>query len=258
MGKKKKTPKMPAYPGPSKTELDIQKQQLALMQQQLEQANKQMGYYEQDRIKAQEAMNAMVNGRPLTAEETALINSLGQQYQDTLTRGINEGPVAEAFNRQRSDAMAALAERGVLDSRTSRNILGDMEKERMRLLNDAISQAGLQKTELEKQFRFNAMNAEQARASMLTGANNQLANYAAGLQNSAMNLGSQAAASSQANRINKYNYDVQKSQLNYLYPQNSGGFMSRISGGLGGALGGLSTGWPWGAVLGGTLGVLGI
>lgn len=259
MGKKKK-PKTVKFPGPTETEKQIQQLQLQLMQQQIAQGQESYAQQKADRTQMLDALNKLTNGRPLTAEETALVNDLGNQYTDNLMRGIESGIVGQQLDRNRADAIGELAARGVLSSSTGAQVLGGLEKERARLIADAQQQGALTKLNLQREFMLNATNAELAKSQILSGTNAQLLNYANQATANAGSLGNSVAGQQWNQRIGQYNSDVQNAQQQYMYGGNGKAALgSAIGAGIGGLLaiptGGMSI--LGGAAIGSTLGGIG-
>lgn len=244
---KKKAPTI-SFPGPTATEKQIQQLQLQLMQQQMTRGDQSWEMYNQDRQRMLGSLETLTNGRALTQDEINLINNLSGQYSTMLNEGINSGIVGQQLDRSRQNSIADLVERGVLQSTTGREVLGDIEKERSRLIGDASNQGALMKLQLEKEFRQNATNADLARAQILAGVSGQLGGYTNQLANSAGNIGELIRSANQSERANQFNAKMS----NYQMQQLGGGGM-RWGGILGGAIGGGLLG-PLGAGIGSTLG----
>lgn len=254
MGKKKKT-SAPQVPGPSAIEQQIQQQQLALMQQQLAQSQKAFEQSQQDRVSLQSALETMQNGgRALTADEQKLIDDLTNQYSKTLNDGINTGIVGQQLERSRDNSIASLIDRGVLNSTTGAQMLGDIEKERSRLLADAANQTSQTRLDLTNQFRTNAANANTAASNLLAGGQAQLQNYATAAGQLGAQTGQGVAQQAYAQRMAQYQRDMGMWQYNQAKPKTNWGGL--VGAGLGAALaiptGGMSL--AGGALLGSTLG----
>ena len=256
------SPPQVVLPGPTEEEIAIQKKQLELMQQQSDYMQQYFQNSQDDRLQMQEALTKLTTGRDLTDEETNLIGNLSDQYSSMLTKGITDGIVGEQLDRNRTESMADLVERGVLNSTTGQRVLGDIEKERSRLLADAADQAALQRLQLERDFRREATNSELARAQILSGVTGNLSQLANQAGQNASNIGSDVAGRLQQQRVNQFQVARDNAYSKYAYKQqrgksNMGGAIGSLAGaGLGALLaiptGGLSI--AGGAALGGTLG----
>jgi superfamily II DNA helicase RecQ len=264
MGGKKggnSAPPQIVLPGPSEEEKKIQQQQLELMQKQLEYMDVYFQDSQADRQGMQDALTRLTTGRDLTAEERGLVDQMGTQYQDMLMRGITDGIVGEQLDRTRQASIADLVERGVLNGTTGQRVIGDIERERSRLIKDAQSEAALQRLNLERDFRKDATNAELARAQLLSGVSGNLAAMANSASGTADSIASGVANRMRDERFQQSNIAAQNAQMQYMHrmnqPKRSGaGIGSMIGAGLGALAapftGGLSL--AGGLALGSTLG----
>lgn len=246
-------------PGPTPEETAIQQQQLELMKKQTQYMDTYFNNSESDRVKMQESLDLLTKGRDLTDSEKTLIDQLGTQYKDMLLSGITDGIVKEQLDNTRNESMADLVERGVLDGTTGQRVLGDIEKERSRLIAEATGDAALQRLQLERDFRKDATNAELARSQILSGVSGQLGQLAGQAGNSASGIGADLSSRLRDERISQFNVSRDNAMSRYAYDQqrrggNKSGVGSLI-GGTVGAIGGAFARNPFaGYAIGSTLG----
>lgn len=223
-------------PEPTQLERDIQAQQLELLKRQTQQFDTFTTQQAEDRKKFFELFGTLNDGKPITPEDEQLINDLSNQFGTLLKSGITDGIVGEQLDRNREKSIGNLVERGVLNSTSGERLLGDVERERSRLLADAAQQAELQRLQLQKDFRFNNQNFGLAQAQLLSGVNQQLGALAGQAGNSAASLASNIGGQARNERFARSNVDAQNAQAAYLSQLNN----RRSFGGLGSALGGLA------------------
>lgn len=264
MGSKKSSPPKAVLPKPSKTELAIQEQQLELMKKESAAYDQYSAERTADRQVVADTFAKILAGAEITPYEQDLINRWSKQYEDMTMNNLSSGVQREQFDRGRSDNISSLIERGVLNSRTGSQVIGDIERERTRLIAAAAQDAALNKLKLEADFYNNAQNKLQSKANTyagFAGQGGQLATAAAG--NSA-SIGSNLGSSLANERYTQANINNQNAQAQWMYQQqqrrNGGGIGSLVGAGIGALAapftGGLSLmgGLSIGSTLGGAAG----
>lgn len=255
----KKAPSPPriAPPQPSAEEKRLQQEQAKLISQLTGQSNIQFAQSQEDRGKSNQFLDRINSGDfGLTPDEERLAQSLSDQFYDLGVRNLTQGSNKEIFDTNRKNTIASLVDRGLLNSSSGTELLGQLEKERMRQFGDLAGQSALQRLGLQKDIFdkklalnfdiFRSLRGDSSAGSALSG---QLANSAIG---GASNLSGQL----RQQRMDAFNVDVQNQQAQYQSKlanfNNRQGF-----GGIGGAIGtalGAATGFAFGGPVGGLFG----
>lgn len=261
MGKKKSSPPPKAsLPGPSKTELEIQAQQLELMKKESAAYDQYSAERVADRGIVAETLDKLASGAEITPYERDLIDRWSRQYQDMVMTDISSGVNREQFDTARSQNIGNLIERGVLNSTTGQRVIGDIEKERSRLIATAAQDAAMNKLKLEADFYNNAQNKLNSKANIYAGFAGQGGQLASAAGQNSASIGTNLGSALSGERYMKANIDNQNAQAQWMWQRqnqkNGGGLGSMIGMGVGMLAapftGGLSL--AGGAALGGTLG----
>jgi len=245
VGSTNKQPSPPKleYPQPTAEEKALLASQNQIAQQMLKQGDILFGQGQEDRQKAETLFQRIQGPQALTADQKQLASDIANSMYEMQSKALTEGPQAQIFNKQRSSALAALAERGVLNSTASQNLLGDIEKQRLYLMDQAGREAGLTNLNLQKGFLDQNMNRDfNLLQTAMTGQASG-AQIAGGLLNSAGGVNNSLLGQYSTQRANEFNVNAQNVQAQYLSDlrsaQAANAKQSKINRAIGFGLGGL-------------------
>lgn len=234
MGKKKSpSPPKLAIPQPSAEEIALMKQQTKLVEQLTKQSDISFNQGQDDRAMAFQHLEQLQRGDGLTEAERSLSDQLADAYFEQASRGINQGANQEIFNDNLKTTLAGLNESGILNSTTGADALGQLSKDKLRLIADASNNAGLQKLLLQRDFLGN----KQQMFGALMGVSQQSRAQGGQLAQGALSGAGQVAGQHRQYRMDAFNVRAQNAQAQYQHKLGQFQQSQASRKGLGGTIG---------------------
>lgn len=267
MGSKKKAPSPPkiTYPKMTAEERALLNKQITLTDQLIGQSGKMFDQSQLDRELSMQYLGRLDGPYKLSSDQETLANQLSQSLYDQSYNTYTRGAQQEVFDRSRRDSIASLVGSGLTNSSTAVDIISQLEKERLRGLQDISDKAGISNLQLKNQMIQQKMAQDQGVFETLYGGQRQGGALAGQLAQQGLAGAGQAQQTLGNERMNAFNVQVQNMQAQYMkqlqdYNQPKSGFFGKLGGVLGAGLGAalaLPTGGMsllGGAALGGALG----
>lgn len=247
MGSKKKPPSAPKLvaPQPTAEEKQLLQQQIQLTGQLADQSNVAFQQGQQDRQTAEGLFRQLQEPNALSEEERRLAQELGDSLFSARFNDVTEGQANTQLNRARRDSLINLINGGVLNSTTGTELLGDIEKERLRLIDNASNEARLRQLGLEVDFLNQGRALDLDLFKTITGQSGGNTALGGQLASGAAGIAGQAGSQLQQQRMLEFQVQSQNAQADFL--QKNAAFNRR--GGLGGTIGNI-LGTVGGAALG--------